>query len=56
MPTICTNRHIPNVPTLKREPAAFVLARNNAKATITWRFTSPVARTKLKHLNPSILH
>jgi putative N6-adenine-specific DNA methylase len=28
------------VATLKREIAAFVLARNHAKATINWRFTS----------------
>lgn len=56
MHTICTNRRIPDVATLKRELAAFVLARNHAKTTINWRFTSIDARIKLKHLYPSISH
>jgi hypothetical protein len=41
------------VATLKRELAAFVLARNRAKATLNWRFTSIDARIKPKHLYPS---
>lgn len=56
MHTICTNRRIPDVATLKRELAAFVVARNHAKITINWRFTSTDARIKLKHLYPSISH
>ena len=56
MHTSCTNRRIPDVATLKRALAAFVLARNHAKATIDWRFTSIDARIKLKHLYPSISH
>ena len=54
MYTICTNRRIPDVATMKRELAAFVVARNHAKTTINWRFTSIDARIKLKHLYPSI--
>ena len=56
MHTSCTNRRIPDVATLKRDLAAFVLARNHAKATINWRFTSIDARIKLKHLYPSTSH
>jgi bacterioferritin (cytochrome b1) len=44
------------VNTLKRELAAFVRARNHARATINWRFTSADARTKLTRLYPSVAH
>jgi len=53
---LCTNRRIPDVNTLKRELAAFVRARNDARATINWRFTSADARTKLTRLYPSVPH
>jgi transposase len=53
---LCTNRRIPDANTLKTEVAAFVCERNNQQATIRWRFTSTDARTKLRHLYPSISH
>ncbi|HEY3379944.1 MAG TPA: IS630 family transposase, partial [Armatimonadota bacterium] len=37
-----------------REIAAWETARNAAKATIEWRFTSANARIKLSRLYPSI--
>lgn len=50
----CLDRRIPDQATLRREVAAWEEARNAAKATIEWRFTSAKARIKLSRLYPSI--
>jgi transposase len=46
----CLGRRIPDTGTLKREVAAWEAERNAQRATITWRFTTTEARTKLSHL------
>ena len=48
----CLNRRIPDGATLTRELAALVRRRNEAHATIAWRFTTSAARTTLRHLYP----
>lgn len=50
----CLSRRLPDEATLKQQVAAYENARNQTQATIDWRFTSENARTKLKHLYPSI--
>ncbi len=50
----CLDRRLPDVPTLEAEVAAWVAQRNAAAATIHWQFTTADARTKLKHLYPSV--
>jgi DDE superfamily endonuclease len=52
--TQCLNRRIPALTTLRQEVAAWERRRNQAKATVDWRFTTPEARIKLKRLYPSI--
>lgn len=49
----CLARRIPDEVSLKREIAAYEEGRNQAKATINWRFTSQDARVKLHRLYPS---
>ncbi len=49
----CVARRIPDEVTLKREIAAYEERRNQANATINWRFTSQDARVKLHRLYPS---
>lgn len=49
----CLGRRIADEETLKREIAAYEEKRNEAKATINWRFTSQDARVKLHRLYPS---
>ena len=49
----CLNRRIPDGATLTRELAALVRRRNEAHATIAWRFTTSAARTTLRHLYPT---
>lgn len=49
----CLDRRIPDQATLRRECAAWEKRRNDAKATIDWRFTAEAARTKLERLYPS---
>ena len=49
----CLNRRIPDGATLTRELAALVRRRNEAHATIAWRFTTSAARTTLHHLYPT---
>ena len=46
----CLNRRIGDEATLKREVSALQRERNQARATIDWRFTTSDARTRLKHL------
>ncbi len=50
----CLDRPLPDRATLVGEAAAWEAARNAASPTITWRFTTADARTKLKHLYPAI--
>jgi hypothetical protein len=49
----CLGRRIPDAATLVREIHAYEAARNAAKATIVWRFTTTDAREKLHRLYPS---
>ncbi len=49
----CLHRRIATEATLKRELAAVEAARNAARATIDWQFTTANARVKLHHLYPS---
>jgi hypothetical protein len=49
----CLHRRLATEATLKRELAAVEAARNAARATIKWQFTTAAARVKLHHLYPS---
>ena len=49
----CLHRRIATEATLKRELAAVEAARNAARATIDWQFTTADARVKLHYLYPS---
>ena len=51
----CLARRIGHEDTLKREIAALETERNQAKATISWRFSTMHARNKLQHIYPSVL-
>ena len=48
----CLARRLPDLATLAAEVAAWERARNAARATIDWRFTTADARTKLHRLYP----
>jgi hypothetical protein len=50
----CLDRRIPDRESLATEVSAWEKTRNAAQATITWRFTTADARTKLDHLYPQI--
>ena len=50
----CLARRIAGEETLKREIAALETERNQAAATIDWRFTTVDARHKLQHIYPSV--
>lgn len=50
----CLEQRIPDQQMLNNQIAAWEKARNDAKATIDWRFTTDDARIKLKRLYPSI--
>jgi DDE superfamily endonuclease len=49
----CLERRLGDLPTLRREVAAWEAPRNAARATVHWRFTATDARTKLHRLYPS---
>jgi DDE superfamily endonuclease len=49
----CLDRRIPDEETLKAEVAAWEEARNATATKVNWRFTTPDARIKLRHLYPS---
>jgi transposase len=51
----CLDRRIPDEATLRREVAAWEQQRNDAHATIDWRFSVTDARQKLTRLYPSPL-
>lgn len=48
----CLNRRIPDKETLTAEVAAWEQARNTARTTINWQFTTADARIKLRRLYP----
>jgi hypothetical protein len=48
----CLRRRIPDESTLEKESAAWEYERNKQEATVSWRFTAPDAREKLKRLYP----
>lgn len=50
----CLDRRIPDKATLSDEVAAWEAERNKRHAKADWHFTTANARTKLKHLYPSI--
>jgi len=50
----CLDRRIADRPTLEQEVAAWEQRRNAESRCIDWRFTTPDARIKLKHLYPVI--
>jgi hypothetical protein len=49
----CLGRRMPDRETLSTEVAAWLTARNEQRATITWQFTVEDARRKLHRLYPS---
>jgi len=46
----CLNRRLPDIATVRREVQAWEEARNAARATVAWRFTTADARLKLHRL------
>ena len=50
----CLARRIGDEEALKREVGALEAERNQAKATIIWRFSTRDARDRLHHIYPSI--
>jgi len=52
----CLNRRIGDAGLLQREVAALETERNQAKATINWRFSTVDARKKLHRIYPSVSH
>lgn len=50
----CLDRRIGDIETLRQEVAAWVRARNEAKTTVHWRFTSRDARRRLGRSYPKI--
>jgi DDE superfamily endonuclease len=48
----CLDRRIPDAATLQTEVAAWVTARNQEAAPLTWRFDLATARTRLAHCYP----
>ena len=48
----CLDRRLPDPATLTTEVAAWEVARNAERVTISWQFTTEDARIKLKHLYP----
>ena len=49
----CTRRRLPSIEVVAREVAAWTKARNAARASVNWLFTTEAARTKLQRLYPS---
>lgn len=50
----CLQRRIPDLERLRREVKAWQTERNEAKAPMTWRFTTEDARIRLARLYPSL--
>ncbi len=51
----CFDRRLPDMETVEQEVKAWTEMRNQAGATVNWRFTTQDARIKLKQLYPTIL-
>ncbi len=51
----CLDRRLPDQATLQAEVTAWTARRNSEAVTVEWPFTTEDARTKLKHLYPSLL-
>lgn len=51
----CLKRRLPDKATAQQEIVAWERQRNDAQATVQWRFTTEKARTKLQRLYPSQL-
>jgi hypothetical protein len=49
----CLDRRLPDMPTVRCEVAAWEQRRNEAKASIDWRFTNDTARGKLERIYPA---
>lgn len=49
----CLDRRLPGIPIVRHEVAAWERRRNDAKATIDWRFTASDARETLERVYPS---
>jgi DDE superfamily endonuclease len=50
----CLDRRIPDIEALRREVAAWERDRNAAVVGVDWQFTTADARTRLKHLYPTL--
>lgn len=50
----CLDRRIGSAEALRSEVAAWVAERNREQSGVVWRFTTPDARTKLRHLYPQL--
>lgn len=50
----CLDRRLPDLATVAAEVSAWETARNSAKATVRWQFTTDEARVELVSLYPSI--
>jgi hypothetical protein len=50
----CLDDRIPDEDSLQRRVAAWEAPRNEQRATVHWRFSSPDARAKLKRLYPDV--
>jgi hypothetical protein len=50
----CLSRRLPDLETVRKEVNDWSLTRNQAEATVEWRFTTEDARIKLKQLYPAI--
>ncbi len=50
----CISRRIADIAILRREVAAWQRERNRRTVSVDWQFTTPNARTRLKHLYPEI--
>ena len=48
----CTDRRIADQPTLHREVQQWARTRNEQASKVSWHFTTPDARNKLRHLYP----
>jgi len=51
----CLDDRMADQPTLTRATAAWERARNRRRCAVDWRFSTPHARIKLKHLYPSLV-
>jgi hypothetical protein len=50
----CLQRRVPDMQTLEQEAGAWCEERNRLGTSVEWRFTTEVARSKLRKLYPSI--